>query len=53
VTRIAAPGGCTEDFELARVRERLAGLYGDRASLACTELEGHTTQFVLKVPAAG
>jgi len=51
VTRVACAGGCAEDFELARVRERLAGLYGDRASLACAELEGRTTQFTLKVPA--
>lgn len=53
VTRIACAGGCVEDFELARVRERLEGLYGDRATLACTELEGSTTQFTLRVPAAG
>jgi hypothetical protein len=53
VTRIACSGGCVEDFELARVRERLKGLYGDRATLACTELEGNTTQFTLRVPAAG
>lgn len=53
VTRIAQPGGCTEDFELARVRERLAGLYGERATLDCAELEHSTTQFTLKIPAAG
>jgi hypothetical protein len=53
VARIACAGGCVEDFELARVRERLEGLYGDRATLACTELEGNTTQFTLRVPAAG
>ena len=52
-TRIACSGGCVEDFELARVRERLDGLYGDRASLACAELDGNTTQFTLSVPAAG
>lgn len=51
VTRIACADGCAEDFELARVRERLAGLYGDRASLECTELDGGTTQFTLRVPA--
>ena len=50
MTRIACAGGCAEDFELARVRERLEGLYGDRATLACTELEGNTTQFTLRVP---
>ena len=51
VTRIAQVGGCAEDFELARVRERLAGLYGDRASLHCVELEPQTTQFTLRVTA--
>jgi hypothetical protein len=51
VTRIAQVDGCAEDFELARVRERLAGLYGDRASLQCVELEPQTTQFTLRVPA--
>lgn len=50
VTRIAAPGGCHEDFELARVRERLEGLYGNRASLQCDELDPGTTQFTLEVP---
>lgn len=52
VTRIARPGGCVEDFELARVRERLAGLYGDGAALECLELESNTTQFTLRVPAS-
>jgi hypothetical protein len=51
VTRIACAGGCVEDYELARVRERLAGLYGDRATLDCTALEDGTTQFTLRVPA--
>jgi hypothetical protein len=51
VTRIARAGGCDEDFELARVRERLTGLYGERASLACTEPGPGTTQFTLQVPA--
>lgn len=51
VARIARAGGCDEDFELARVRERLAGLYGDRASLECVELDPDTTQFTLRVPA--
>ena len=53
VTRIARAGGCDEDFELGRVRERLEGLYGDRAELACVELDSQTTQFTLRVPAAG
>jgi Histidine kinase len=51
VTRIARAGGCDEDFELARVRERLTGLYGDRAALECLELDSGTTQFTLRVPA--
>ena len=34
-------------------RERLEGLYGDRAALDCLELGPHTTQFTLRVPAAG
>jgi LytS/YehU family sensor histidine kinase len=51
VARISRAGGCAEDFELARVRERLAGLYGDRATLECVELESDTTQFTLRVPA--
>lgn len=52
VTRIAQAGACAEDFELARVRERLAGLYGERAALECSELDGGTSQFTLRVPAA-
>jgi hypothetical protein len=51
VTRIARAGGCGEDHELARVRERLEGLYGDCASLECTELDSGTTQFTLRIPA--
>jgi hypothetical protein len=51
VLRIAAAGGCAEDREIARVRERLAGLYGSHASLDCLELNGHTTQLTLRVPA--
>jgi LytS/YehU family sensor histidine kinase len=51
VLRIAAPGGCAEDREIARVRERLAGLYGARASLECTELHDDTTQLTMRVPA--
>jgi hypothetical protein len=34
---IARPGLCSEDETLTRVRERLLGLYGTRARLACTE----------------
>ena len=50
VLRIAAPGGCAEDREIARVRERLSGLYGSRASLACLELHGDTTQITMRIP---
>jgi hypothetical protein len=53
VTRIAGGDGCAEDHELARVRERLHGLYGTRASLDCAELDHHTTQFIMRVPADG
>lgn len=52
VLRIAGYGGCAEDAESVRVRERLAGLYGDRATLECRELSGGATQFTLRVPAA-
>lgn len=50
VLRIAAPGGCTEDREILHVRERLAGLYGNRATLECSELHGDTTQLTMRVP---
>ena len=49
VLRIAAAGGCAEDPEIARVRERLAGLYGSKASLDCLELPGDTTQLTLRI----
>jgi hypothetical protein len=52
VLRIAAPGGCAEDREINRVRERLAGLYGARATLDCSELQGDTTQFTLRIAGA-
>lgn len=51
VLRVAAPGGCAEDREIVRVRERLAGLYGSRASLDCVELQGNTTQLTMRIPA--
>jgi hypothetical protein len=51
VLRVAAPGGCAEDPEIIRVRERLAGLYGARASLDCVELQGNTTQLTMRIPA--
>ncbi len=50
VMRIAASGLCEEDAELARVRERLAGLYGNDATLECTEPQPGLTQFILHVP---
>ena len=50
VLRVAAPGGCAEDREIARVRERLSGLYGARASLDCIELHGDTTQITMRIP---
>jgi Histidine kinase len=52
VLRIAAPGGCAEDREIARVRERLTGLYGSRASLDCVELHSDTTQLTMRIPGA-
>jgi LytS/YehU family sensor histidine kinase len=52
VLRIAAAGGCAEDPEIARVRERLAGLYGSKASLDCVELQGDTTQLTLRIHAS-
>ncbi|MCU0939204.1 MAG: histidine kinase [Burkholderiaceae bacterium] len=48
--RIAAGDLCAEDPELARVRERLAGLYGTRATLACSQTD-YSTEFALRVPA--
>jgi hypothetical protein len=48
VLRIASTGGCREDAELARVRERLAGLYDKTATLDCSEPGSDTTQFTLR-----
>jgi hypothetical protein len=53
VLRIALAGGCTDDPELARVRERLAGLYGGAASLECAEIAGESTELTLRIPAGG
>jgi hypothetical protein len=50
--RIEAAGLCTDDPELVRVRERLAGLYADRAQLLCIEPQPGCTEFVLRVPQA-
>jgi hypothetical protein len=51
--RIALPGGCADDPELARVRERLAGLYGGAAKLECVEAGGRSTELTLRIPADG
>jgi LytS/YehU family sensor histidine kinase len=51
--RIALAGGCADDPELARVRERLAGLYGDAATLECVETGGDSTELTLRIPADG
>lgn len=47
---IEASGQCTEDAELARVRDRLAGLYDGRARLECEEPRPGLTRFTLCVP---
>lgn len=47
--RIDAAGLCGDDSDLARVRERLAGLYGGRARLDCGESAG-VTSFTLHIP---
>lgn len=52
VLRFALPDHCDEDPELARVRERLAGLFGVTASLDCEQISG-ITQITMRVPAAG
>jgi len=49
--RIALAGGCADDPELARVRERLAGLYGSAATLECIETAGASTELTLRIPA--
>ena len=51
VLRVALAGGCADDPELARVRERLAGLYGERAALKCIEIAGEATELSLRIPA--
>lgn len=52
VLRFALPDHCDEDPELARVRERLAGLFGAAASLDCEQIGG-ITQITMRFPAAG
>lgn len=53
VLRIDLAGGCAEDPELARVRERLAGLYGKAASLDCVETDDPSTELTMRIPAYG
>lgn len=48
--RIAASGLCRDTSDLARVRERLAGLYGGRARLDCAEDSSEVTTFTLHIP---
>ncbi len=43
--------GAPRTAEITRVRERLSGLYGARASLDCIELHGDTTQLTMRIPA--
>ncbi len=50
VLRVAMAGGCREDAELARVRERLTGLFGGSASLHCEEADAET-KLTLRLPA--
>ncbi len=51
VLRFDDPAGCADDAELARVRERLAGLYGGAASLDCAERD-EMVQLTMRVPVA-
>jgi hypothetical protein len=48
--RIEAAGQCRDTSDLARVRERLAGLYGGRARLDCVEDASGVTTFTLRIP---
>lgn len=51
--RIQMAGGCADDPELARVRERLAGLYGAAARLDCVDIAGEATELTMHIPADG
>jgi LytS/YehU family sensor histidine kinase len=51
--RVTPAGGCADDPELASVRERLAGLYGNAAQLDCVETADGSTVLALHIPAAG
>lgn len=48
--RIHAAALCAEDDDLARVRERLAGLYGARAALTCNQTSAGVTEFNFMLP---
>jgi LytS/YehU family sensor histidine kinase len=48
--RLAATGLCGDTSDLARVRERIAGLYGGRARLDCVEDASGITTFTLHIP---
>ena len=48
--RFDAPGLCAEDSDLARVRQRLSGLYRGDAALKCSEANSGQTEFLLTVP---
>ena len=52
--RFDTPGLCAEDSDLARVRQRLAGLYRGDAALKCSEARtdpsAGRTEFMLTVP---
>jgi hypothetical protein len=50
VVRVAAGDLCAGNGELARVRERLHGLYGGRARLDCAEPRAGVTEFTLLLP---
>ncbi|MFZ5541824.1 MAG: histidine kinase [Pseudomonadota bacterium] len=47
---VEAAGLCRDTSDLARVRERLAGLYGGRARLDCAEDASGVTTFTLHIP---
>ncbi len=50
VVRVSSGGLCADDDELARVRERLGGLYGGRAQLTCAEPAPGISEFTLQLP---
>ena len=48
--RFDTAGLCAEDSDLARVRQRLSGLYRGDAALKCSEASPGQTEFMLTVP---